>query len=284
VVGTGGKSIKVRVGADERDFDVGEIADTVGGAITDLLLARQRNKTSTTTTTAASSKTSPRPSSKSSRPKPPRSLRRSPSINAREIHDIIERALVHHNAHDVARTLAEKRKRSGDELLSGVRTTSAPQPIIVNAKVIRRSGQLVAWNHDKIEIAVRKSFLSMELDSSPAVAVAEAVSRAVAEEGKQFVHIEDVQNLVEEELMKQGHFKVARSYIQYRAMRNTLRDAEESKNPIATADDSEQQQSLILVRTNRRQILPLGRSRPQTPHRLRHARPRPLPQPRPRSR
>jgi len=42
VVGTGGKSIKVRVGADERDFDVGEIADTVGGAITDLLLARQK--------------------------------------------------------------------------------------------------------------------------------------------------------------------------------------------------------------------------------------------------
>jgi ribonucleoside-diphosphate reductase alpha chain len=251
VVGTGGKSIKVRVGADERDFDVGEIADTVGGAITDLLLARQKEadiyndhnrrlvkNISQAVVEELQAKAGAREASGA------------PSINAREIHDIIERALVHQNAYDVARTLAEKRKRSGDELLSGVRTTSAPQPIIVNAKVIRRSGQLVAWNHDKIEIAVRKSFLSMELDSSPAVAVAEAVSRAVAEEGKQFVHIEDVQNLVEEELMKQGHFKVARAYIQYRAMRNTLRDAEEIQDAIATADDSDQQQSLILVRTN----------------------------------
>ena len=45
VSGEGNPSrIKVRVGEDERDFDVGEIADTVGGAITDLLLARQREK------------------------------------------------------------------------------------------------------------------------------------------------------------------------------------------------------------------------------------------------
>lgn len=251
VVNTHGKSIKVRVGADERDFDVGEIADTVGGAITDLLLARQKEQDiyndhnrrlvrsiSQAVVEELQARAGERESSGA------------PSINAREIHDVIERALVRQNAHDVARTLAEKRKRSGDELLSGVRTTSAPQPIIVNAKVIRRSGQLVAWNHDKIEIAVRKAFLSMELDSSPAVAVAEAVSRAVAEEGKQFVHIEDVQNLVEEELMKQGHFKVARSYIQYRAMRNTLRDAEEIQESIAVADESDQQQSLILVRTN----------------------------------
>jgi len=33
---------KVRIGGNERDFDVGEIADTVGNAITDLLLARQQ--------------------------------------------------------------------------------------------------------------------------------------------------------------------------------------------------------------------------------------------------
>ena len=34
--------VKVRVGNSERDFDLGEIADTVGNAITDLLLARQQ--------------------------------------------------------------------------------------------------------------------------------------------------------------------------------------------------------------------------------------------------
>lgn len=251
VVGTGGKSIKVLVGADERDFDVGEIADTVGGAITDLLLARQKeqdiyNDHNRRLVKSISQAVVEELQSKAGE----REASGAPSINAREIHDVIERALVRQNAHDVARTLAEKRKRSGDELLSGVRTTTAPQPIFVNAKVIRRSGQLVPWNHDKIEIAVRKAFLSMELDSSPAVAVAEAVSRALSEENKQFIHIEDVQNLVEEELMKQGHFKVARSYIQYRAMRNTLRDADDIQESIAVSEESEQQQSLILVRTS----------------------------------
>jgi ribonucleoside-diphosphate reductase alpha chain len=242
------KSIKVRVGADERDFDVGEIADTVGGAITDLLLARQKEgdiyndhnrRLVKSISLAVAEELQIRAGE--------RDAAGAPSINAREIHDVIERALVRHNAHDVARTLAEKRKRSGDELLSGVKTS--PQPLFVNAKVIRRNGQLVPWNHDKIEIAVRKAFLSMEMDSSPAVAVADAVSRAVAEENKQFVHIEDVQNLVEEELMKQGFFKVARSYIQYRAMRNTLRDADYIQEAQALAEESEQQQSLILVRT-----------------------------------
>src|SRR5690606_3753271 len=102
-----------------------------------------------------------------------------------------------------------------------------PQPLIVSTKVIRRSGQLVPWNHNKIEIAVRKAFLSMEMDSSPAVQVAESVSRFVAEENKQFMHIEDVQNIVEEELMKQGFFKVARAYIQYRALRSKMREIDE---------------------------------------------------------
>ena len=35
-------SIKVNVGGAERDFDAEEIADTVGGALADLFLARQK--------------------------------------------------------------------------------------------------------------------------------------------------------------------------------------------------------------------------------------------------
>ena len=37
--------------------------------------------------------------------------------------------------------------------------------------------------------------------------------------GQSFVHIEDVQDIVQEELMRQGHFKAAESYILYRAYR-----------------------------------------------------------------
>src|SRR5690606_28303657 len=158
-------------------------------------------------------------------------------LSGKEIYHCIERALVKNNAHDVARSLAERRKRAENDIFGD----SHPQPLIVNTKVIRRSGQLVPWKHNKIEIAVRTAFLSIELDSAPAVQVAEAVSRHMAEENKQFMHIEDVQNLVEEELMKQGFFKVARSYIQYRALRSKMRETDEQAAAVAAEQDQDQQ-------------------------------------------
>lgn len=241
-------SIKVNIGGAERDFDSAEIADTVGNALTDLFLARQKQegdiysehnqqlvqKISKAVTEEIYQRTAQLAEGNGS----------ATPLNAKDIYHCIERALINNNAHDVARTLAEKRKRAADPFAD-----ATPQPLIVNTKVIRRSGQLVPWNHNKIEIAVRKAFLSLELDSSPAVQVAEAVSGAIAEENKQFIHIEDVQNLVEEELMKQGFFKVARSYIQYRALRSTMRDADEQEAAIQNEIESQDQQSLILVKT-----------------------------------
>jgi ribonucleoside-diphosphate reductase alpha chain len=212
-------SIKVSIGGKERDFDSAEIADTVGSALTDLFLARQKegdiyNETNRQFVRNISKAVTEEIHQRTAQLA--EGSGRAATLNAKDIYHCIERALIHHNAHDVARTLAERRKRTEphDPFADAI-----PQPLIVNTKVIRRSGQLVPWNHNKIEIAVRKAFLSLELDSSPAVQIAETVSRCIAEENKQFIHIEDVQNLVEEELMKQGFFKVARAYIQYRALR-----------------------------------------------------------------
>jgi ribonucleoside-diphosphate reductase alpha chain len=162
-------------------------------------------------------------------------------LSTQDIYQCIERALIRHNAHDIARSLAERRKRFESSSMHH-------QPISVNAKIIRRSGQLVPWNHNKIEIAVRKAFLSLELDATPSAQIAEAVSHVVASENKQFIHIEDVQNLVEEELMRNGHFKVARSYIQYRALRTSMREAEE-KLHAAEAETEVQQQALLVINT-----------------------------------
>src|SRR5690606_2452245 len=38
-------------------------------------------------------------------------------------------------------------------------------------------------------------------------------------------HIEEIQDMVQEELMKSGHFKVAEAYILFRAQRSIVRDA-----------------------------------------------------------
>jgi len=238
-------SIKVNIGGSERDFDSAEIADTVGSALTDLFLARQKehgdiytekNRQLVQTISRAVTEEIYQRTTQ---------VAGEGLLNAKDIYHCIERALVKHNAHDVARTLAERRKRSSEY---DPFADSTPLPLIVNTKVIRRSGQLVPWNHNKIEIAVRKAFLSLELDSSPAVHIAEAVSRAIADENKQFIHIEDVQNLVEEELMKQGFFKVARAYIQYRALRTTMRDVDEHESG-ASAEIDQDQQALLLVKT-----------------------------------
>jgi ribonucleoside-diphosphate reductase alpha chain len=242
-------AFKVKVGGNERDFDMGEIADTVGSALADLFMARQKegdiyndqNRLLVQTISLAVAEELHQHTAVIAG-----GIGGAATLNAKDIYHCIERALVRHNAHDVARSLAERRKRTEYDSIAD---NTLPQPLIVNTKVIRRSGQLVPWNHNKIEIAVRKAFLSMELDSGPAVQVAESVSRAAAEDNKQFMHIEDVQNLVEEELMKQGFFKVARSYIQYRALRSKMRESEEQEAALVNEQDSEQQQALIVVKT-----------------------------------
>ncbi len=241
---------KVRIGSSERDFDVGEIADTVGNAITDLLLARQRQNEIFTDSNRQLVQVISRAVAEEVAQRTTANGSEAPMLSTKEIYQVIEQALVRHNAHDVARSLAERRKRVETLANSDANDAGSLQPLMVTTKVIRRNGQLVPWNHNKIEIAVRKAFLSMEMDSAPAVQVAEAVSRSVVNDGKQFMHIEDVQNLVEEELMKQGFFKVARSYIQYRALRSNMRVTDEQAAAIINEQESDQQQSLILVRVS----------------------------------
>ena len=98
--------------------------------------------------------------------------------------------------------------------------------VVGTIKVIRRNGQIVPWNADKIEVAIRKAFLAQKLDSTPAVAVTESVTDRVVGRRQAFVHIEEVQDMVQEELMKSGAFKVAEAYILYRAQRQMTRATE----------------------------------------------------------
>ena len=90
-------------------------------------------------------------------------------------------------------------------------------------RLIRRSGQVVPWHENKIEIAVRKAFLSLDLDSEPAVSVAREVTRRVSGLGSAYVPIETVQDMVQEELIREGHAAVAENYLSYRAKRTALR-------------------------------------------------------------
>ncbi|TLD70113.1 ribonucleoside-diphosphate reductase subunit alpha [Phragmitibacter flavus] len=252
------RPLKVKVGGEQRDFNLQEIADTIGNALADLMVARKQDDIF---------------NEENRRQVKLFSLLVAQELNQRarktaeqfgdsmvlldphEIYTAIESVLIRNNAHDVARSVMARRQYF-DKMNQDY--DNNPAALQVPTKVIRRNGQVVAWNPNKIEVAVRKAFLSLELDSAPAVGIAEALSSQLASDHKQFIHIEQLQDLVEEEIMRQGHFKVAKAYIQYRELRQRQREidepaAVEAEKAKALSEDA--QQLFIVVRLNDKETI-----------------------------
>ena len=114
--------------------------------------------------------------------------------------------------------------------------------------MIRRNNQVVSWNQNKIDVAIRKAFLSQNKDSAPAVAVAEAVTERIKNGGQAFVHIEEVQDIVQEELMRAGHYKVAEAYILYRSQRSIQRVDDLVVDNDQLESLGESQEELLLIK------------------------------------
>jgi ribonucleoside-diphosphate reductase alpha chain len=133
------------------------------------------------------------------------------------LYELLEKTLVDNNAYIVAKSLLMNRARK-----IAINREAAAQSTL---RVIRRNNQVVPWNEQKVEIAVRKTFLSLQRDSAPAIAITKAVSARVHSSKQSFVHIEEIQDMVQEELMKSGHYKVAEAYILFRAQRAVAREA-----------------------------------------------------------
>ncbi len=227
--------ITVDVGGVEKDFDLAEVADTIGLALTDLMLSRKQENIFTEQNqefVASVAREVNRLLALQSTDDLPLKL------SDGEIYLLIEKALVTLNAHDVAKSLVFRRSHSGTG-------TRSPFPTVPQSvRLIRRNGQVVPWSVDKIEIAVRKAFLSNDMDSEPAIGVAHAASERVRNLGQAFIHIEDLQDIVQEELMRQCHFKVAEAYILYRSHRSRLREIEK----VDEDSDEKHQDSMIVVK------------------------------------
>jgi ribonucleoside-diphosphate reductase alpha chain len=208
-------------------LDAAQIADIVGAALTDLLVARQEQDIFTESNrqfVAAVASDVVRVLSQSG-----------VQVGEGLILQAIEDALVRYNRHDVAKSL----------LFSRGGLESAPvEPLAITTRLMRRNGQVVPWLPNKITVAVRMAFLSLEQDPAPSERVASAVTRRVADLGQTIIGIEEVQDLVQEELMRQGHYKVAQNYILYRAYRARRRE-ELAAQPVVVDD---RQESMILVK------------------------------------
>ena len=224
----------------EERFVLAEVADTLGKALTNVSLAKGEKEIFTDANrlwlvricreVAANL-------SELARNQNPLRL----SLNA--LYELIEKTLVDNNAYFVAKSLLLNRARK-----ISIDRDSAVQSTL---RVIRRNNQVVPWSEQKVEIAVRKTFLSLERDSAPAVAITRAVSERVHASKQAFVHIEEIQDMVEEELMKAGFFKVAKAYIQFRERAASVRthgESSEAPAEVAAPADAPAQGTLILVK------------------------------------
>ncbi len=219
----------------EERFDLSEVADTVGRSLANLMLAKgekdifsDKNQrfVAGVTREVASHLTK-------------KALERGPlRVSLHDLYVLIEKTLVDNNAHDVAKSLLVKRASK----LNASRDTHG-----VTVRLIRRNHQVVPWNEAKIEIAIRKAFLSLQKDPAPASAICRAVSERARQVKQAFLHIEEVQDMVQEELMKSGHYKVAEDYILYRAHRATARLATEGLEELPSV--APQQQNTMVVVT-----------------------------------
>jgi ribonucleoside-diphosphate reductase alpha chain len=208
-------------------LDAAQIADIVGAALTDLLVARQEQDIFTESNrqfVAAVASDVVRVLSQSG-----------VQVGEALVMQAIEDALVRYNRHDVAKSL----------LFSRAADVPPADPLAITTRLMRRNGQVVPWLPNKITTAVRMAFLSLEQDPAPAERVTAAVTRRVADLGQTIVGIEEVQDLVQEELMRQGHYKVAQNYILYRAYRARRREEAAAQPPVV--DD--RQESMLLVKT-----------------------------------
>jgi ribonucleoside-diphosphate reductase alpha chain len=141
-------------------------------------------------------------------------------ITADDLSSLVEASLIAAGYIDVAKALVLRRalraSAAGATAATVAGRDGAPQ-------LIRRSGQVAAWEPGKIEVAVRKAFLSLGYDSEPATAIARRVDERARALSSAYVPIETVQDIVQEELVLGGHMRVAERYIVYRAERGLLR-------------------------------------------------------------
>jgi len=92
-------------------------------------------------------------------------------------------------------------------------------------RIKKRDGRIVPFDKRKIAAAVLKAMEAVKEGSKEdAEIIANEVVSSLKNSGKTLPSVEEVQDLVEEILMKKGYYKVAKAYILYRALHNQIRE------------------------------------------------------------
>lgn len=101
-------------------------------------------------------------------------------------------------------------------------------------KIIKRNGSEVDFDLNKIVVAVSKANAACrkeELTQSQIVEIAEYVEFKISKANRA-LSVEEIQDIVENQIMAQGAFDVARLYVKYRYNRSLIRKANTTDNQI----------------------------------------------------
>lgn len=101
-------------------------------------------------------------------------------------------------------------------------------------KVEKRDGRIVEFDEKKIENAILSAFRSTGVDATPVRGLTQEVVRLIYERKQDVIHIEAIQDIVEDTLMLRGFMNVAKRYIKYREKH---REARQLLEQVGVIDD-----------------------------------------------
>ena len=92
-------------------------------------------------------------------------------------------------------------------------------------QVIKRNGDVVKFNRDRISEAILKANKDVIGRQKASVKLAKTIAKEIAEEDKNTLNVEDIQDIVEKKLMENDKYDLAKKYILYREKRAMVRQS-----------------------------------------------------------
>ena len=111
-------------------------------------------------------------------------------------------------------------------------------------EVIKRDGRVVEYDRNKILVAIRKANDEVRMKEKISEGKIEGIMRAIESLNKPTMQVEEIQDIIEEKLMEDGKYTLAKTYILYRYTRELVRKAN-------TTDDS----ILSLIRHDNKDVM-----------------------------
>ena len=99
-------------------------------------------------------------------------------------------------------------------------------------QVIKRDGSIVAYAGEKIVNAISKANVEVEPGDQVTEAQIHEIEQKIANAGEERLHVEDIQNRIEESLMELDKYKLSKTYIIYRYKRALMRKANSTDDSI----------------------------------------------------